>query len=182
MRVNLALIIVIFILQACSSSNNHTSFPNTEKSRIASFILVKTIPVQIITKDFALGSSLQKFITDTLKSIGYKFITEDERAIIQKRFYSDLFGSKDAEAAKKVRDKEQGDKEYYIREMERAAPLDQWISLFPGDSSGNQIGVLRVNYPAMKKTRKWLVPYEDSELVTTIAARIVDSLTARQSQ
>lgn len=73
------------------------------------------------------------------------------------------------------------DKEYYTKERQKAAPLEQIVYLFPVDSSENIIGVNRNNFPPMEKKREWLIPFEDSELVTTIAARIVDSLTLRQN-
>ena len=104
-----------------------------------------------MTKDFPLGSSLQKFIMDTLKSMGYKSISHEERDIMYKKYFSDMFGGTDAAKGKKIAEKLQNDKEYLVKQMERASPLEQMISLFPVDSSANLIGVRRTNFPVTKK-------------------------------
>lgn len=113
--------------------------------------------------------------------MGFKFISEDERNVLQRKFFSSVHGSSDPVKAREIREKIINDKDYLLKHMERASPLDQWINLFPSDSIENHIQVVRTNFPGMKKSRKWLIPFEDSELVTTIAARIVDSITLRQS-
>ena len=90
-----------------------------------------------------------------------------------------MFGGNDKAKVKEIAEKVRNDKDYVVRQMERVPPLEQMISIFPVDSAANLIGVRRTNFPITKKKREWFIPYEDSELVTTIAARIVDSLTVR---
>ena len=90
-----------------------------------------------------------------------------------------MFGGNDKAKVKEIAEKVRNDKDYVVRQMERVSPLEQMISIFPVDSAANLIGVRRTNFPITKKKREWFIPYEDSELVTTIAARIVDSLTVR---
>ena len=90
-----------------------------------------------------------------------------------------MFGGNDKAKVKEIAEKVRNDKDYVVRQMERVSPLEQMISIFPVDSAANLIGVRRTNFPITKKKREWFIPYEDSELVTTNAARIVDSLTVR---
>lgn len=180
MRNGLLSAMVICLLLSCSSSKDSNSAAADERKKIASFILVKSLPVDVTTKDSLLGKSLKKFVIDTLMAMGYKFISQDERAIIHKKFWSDMFGVNRKKSKEEI-EKLKYDKEYYTKERQKAAPLEQIVYLFPVDSSENIIGVSRNNFPAMEKKREWLIRFEDSELVTTIAARIVDSITLRQS-
>ena len=179
MRISLFLFIGMLVILACSTSAKTGISPGEERKKIASFILVKSIPVSIDSKDSVLGVAIQGFITDTLKAMGYRFIAHEERDVIYKKYFADMFGGTDAARGKEIAEKLQNDKDYVVKQMERASPLEQMISLFPVDSGANLIGVARTNFPVTKKKREWLISYEDSELVTTIAARIVDSLTAR---
>jgi len=180
MRIGLFPFMGILFILACSNSAKTGRSPGDERKKIASFILVKSLPVDVTTKDSLLGRSLNKFITDTLIAMGYKFISQDERTIIHKRFWSDMFGINRKKSKEEI-EKLKYDKEYYTKERQKAPPLEQMVYLFPVDSSENIIGVGRFNFPAMEKERKWLIRFDDSELVTTIAARIVDSITARQN-
>jgi hypothetical protein len=179
MRISLFLFIGMLVILACSTSAKNGISPSEERKRITSFILVKNLPVFIMTKDFPLGSSLQKFITDTLKAMGYKSISHEERDVMYKKYFADMFGGSNTAEARKVAEKLQNDKGYLTKQMEKSSPLEQMITIFPVDSSANLIGIARTNFPITKKKREWFIPYEDSELVTTIAARIVDSMTAR---
>jgi len=171
----------IFILISCSSSNKSSVSQPSEKSKLASFILVKSIPVSILSKDSVLGLALQGFMTDTLKESGYKFISDEERAAIQKKFFLDVFGTNDPEKILEIGEKVKQDNDYIIKQKGAESPIEQVVILFPSDSDENLIMVRRVNIPTSSKKREWLIPFEDSELVTSIAARIVDSVTARQN-
>lgn len=90
--------------------------------------MVKSIPVSIDSKDSVLGVAIQGFITDTLKANGYRFITHEEREVIYKKYFDDMFGGTDAAKRKEIAEKLQNDKYYVVKQMEPASPLEQMIS------------------------------------------------------
>jgi hypothetical protein len=95
--------------------------------------LVNSIPVSIDRKDSVLGVAIKGFITDTQKAMGYRFIAHEERDVIYKKYFAGMFGGTDAARGKEIAEQLQNDKDYVVKQMERASPLEQKIPLFPVD-------------------------------------------------
>lgn len=95
----------MLVIYECSTSAKTGISPSEERKKIASFILAKSIPVSIDSKDSVLGVAIQGFITDTLKANGYRFIINEEREVIYKKYFDGMFGGSDTAKVKAIAEK-----------------------------------------------------------------------------
>ena len=172
--------VLIPVLMAAVSCGSNRALPSSKREnqqRIDSLVLVKSLPVYIISKNTGSTLSIEKQLVDSLVKRGFSIIDKQAADDLFKGFMEDLVGLNNPDKMKLVVQKSANDKEYMLKEAELADPLFQYI-IFENciELAGDCFTVKRSNSPNGRKNRTWQFNLDASGSNSSLVSRIMQSL------
>ena len=177
MLYKLSCILLVYILAMACGNSKIIMLNKHEETLIDSLVLLKSLPVYLDTLPAGFKLELRQLLLDSLISIGYTVITTEKNKELQMQYMKDLIAPKDQVKFEGTLKEATKDKNYFVKQTERAKPFCQKITIVPCVILSDTCFVLkRVNLPHTLKEKSWVFEFKSNQSENTLVHQIIKTL------